>query len=442
MNWSAIAISIALLAANGFFVAGEFALTASRRSRLEQLSGQGNARARTALKSVRELSLMLAGAQLGITMASLGLGYVAEPAAASGIEALLGGLVEIPDALQHTIGLVIGLAIVVFLHMVVGEMAPKNVAIAEPERSALWLAIPFRAFVVIFRPFILLLNAVANGCLRLLGVEPVDEVEATHTTEDIGAMIAASAREGELDRFEQRLLSGAIVFSDLDAGSVMVPRTEMSALPITATPQDVERLSLETGHSRVPIYGRSPDNILGFFHTKDLLKISPHEHNEALPRRFIRQMLVVPESRKLHPLLFDMRDRRSHFALVIDEHGGTAGIVTIEDLIEELVGEIRDEHDDAELGIERLGAGRYLAPGALRLHEVSERIGLRLPEGDYDTLAGFLMDRLKRIPKRHDTIEFKDWRFEVRSVQRRRVVQVLVEAPAEDPARADGHRGG
>ena len=422
-------VAVVLLIANGFFVGAEFALTASRRSKLEQLGEGGSRSARVALASVHELSLMLAGAQLGITMASLGLGFVAEPAIAHLIEGGLDNLVELPAGLLHTISFVIALTIVVFFHMVIGEMAPKNIAIAEPEKSALVIALPFRVFVIVFRPFIHLLNMTANGLLRLMGVEPVDELRSSHSAQEIGSMIAQSAREGMLDRFEHRLLSGAIVFSDLDAASVMVPRTELNTVPITATPADIERLVLETGHSRFPVFGDSLDNMLGFFHSKDLLRIRPDALDLPLPRRFVRQMLIVPESKKLHPLLFEMRRDRRHFALVIDEHGGTAGVVTIEDLIEELVGEIRDEHDDAEFGIERLGGNRFLVPGSLRIHEAADLLGMSLPQGEYETVGGWLMDRLQRIPKRGDEMAHEGWSVTVRTMHRRRVVQLLIEGP-------------
>ncbi|MGH2752226.1 MAG: hemolysin family protein [Actinomycetota bacterium] len=425
-----------LLMANGFFVGAEFALTAARRTKLAQLEATGNTRAKVAMKSIRELSLMLAGAQLGITMMSLGLGYLAEPAVASVIERGLAGLVTIPDTILHTISFAVALTIVVFLHMVVGEMAPKNIAIAEPERSALAIAVPFRLFVIVFRPFIYLMNATANATLRLMRVEPVDELNPSHTAQELGAMIAESAREGMLASFEHKLLTGAIGFGELDAAAVMVPRTELTVIASSATPQEIERIVLETGHSRFPVYGESVDQILGFFHSKDLLKIPPEGRSRPLPPRFVRQMLIVPESRKLHPLLFDMRRQRRHFALVIDEHGGTAGVVTIEDLIEELVGEIRDEHDDAEFEVERLGEKSYLAPGSLRVHEVADAIGLELPPGDYETIAGFLMDRLQRIPQRRDEIVYNGWTIKVRSMQLRRVVQVLIEGgPSGDGRR-------
>lgn len=430
-----LVITVLLLLANGFFVGAEFALTAARRTRIEELALGGNARAKMAFKSIRELSFMLAGAQLGITMASLLLGFVAEPAIAHLIESGLESIVELPAGLLHSISFVIALAIVVFLHMVIGEMAPKNMAIAEPERSALWLAGPFRLFANVFRPFIYALNYIANIGVRMLGADPVDEMDSVHTPEEIQAMIAESARGGELGTFQRRLLTGAIGFSELDAAAVMVPRTEMIALPLSSTPADVEEVVLRTGHSRFPIFAGNTDHIIGFFHSKDLLKIDRKRREDPLSRRVLRQMLVVPESRKLHPLLLDMRRQRRHFGLVIDEHGGTSGILTIEDVLEELVGEIQDEYDIAERGIEIVGQDRYLIPGTLRIDEAAERLGLRLPEGEYETVAGFIMEKLGRIPRRRDAVEHGGWRLRVRTMQRRRVVQVLVEPREESGSR-------
>jgi CBS domain containing-hemolysin-like protein len=431
MNLRYLAASLLLLLANGFFVAVEFALIAARRTKLEELEAKGDLRARLAMASERELSFMLAGAQLGITAASLGLGYVAEPAVARGIESLL-GRIDMPQTLLHPVSFVVALTIVVFFHMVVGEMAPKNIAIAEPERSALWLALPARAYANVFRPFIHLLNALANSGLRLLGIEPRDEVIGSATAAELARMARESRRQGLLGRLEQRLLSGAAALGERDAGSVMVPRTEMTAVPITATPAEIERVVLESGHSRLPVYAGDLDHVVGFFHAKDLLRIAPEERDRPLPRRYIRRLLVVPEARKLYPLLFDMKRERTHLALVVDEHGGTAGVVTIEDLLEELVGEIRDEYDFSELGVEQLGEGRWLVPGTLRIDEAEELLGADLPEGDYETVAGLVMERLGRVPKRRDAVSVDGWIFRVRTMHRRRVVQLIVE-------RADPH---
>lgn len=435
MSPGLLAATVGLLLANGFFVAAEFALTAARRSRLEELASKGDPRARLALASAGELSMMLAGAQLGITMASLGLGYVAEPAIAHALEAALHGL-AVPEPVVRTGSYLVALAIVVFLHMVVGEMAPKNVAIAEPERSTLWIALPFRGFINLLRPFIVALNAAANATLRVFGVEPVDALERTPDPRDLAALIAESARAGKLDPHERRLLFRAVEMLDLDAAAVMVPRTDMVAAPVDATPAELERIVVELGHSRVPLYEGTPDNVVGFFHAKDLLRIPEEERERPLPRRFVRPLLVVPESRRLLDLLLDMRRRGVHFALVVDEHGGTAGVVSLEDVVEALVGELAEEPPGT--GIRPVGPSRWIVPGGTRLHELAEKLGLRLPEGDYETLAGFLMDRLQRIPRRRDVVELDGWRFRVRSMQRRRVVDVLVEGPPEGDGGARG----
>jgi len=419
--------SFLLLLANGFFVGAEFALIAARRSKIEQLAGEGDTRAKVALRSVRELSFMLAGAQLGITMASFGLGALAEPAIARYLEQALHSVVELPAGVLHSISFVIALTIVVFFHMVVGEMAPKNIAISKPEESALWIAVPFRLYANLFRPFLYLLNALANGGVRMLGVEPRDELESIHTTEEIGAMITESAKGGMIDKFEHLLLEGAVKFWERDAASVMVPRPDLVAIPVDVTPAKIEEIILDTGHSRLPVFAQDLDHVIGFFHAKDLLKVKESDYSRPLPRALIRQMLVVPESRQLHPLLLDMKRQRGHFALVLDEHGGTAGIVTLEDLVEELVGEIRDEYDAGELGIVHLDEGRICIPGTLRVDEAERFLDLELPEGDYETVAGYLMDRLGRIPKRGDTIKHADWTLRVTSMYRRRVEQIVLE---------------
>lgn len=426
MNWWSFVLAVLLLLANGFMVAAEFALIAARASKIEKLASSGHRRARMALASARDLSFMLSAAQLGITMASLGLGYVAEPAVAHVLEDGL-HLISVSPAVSHSIAFVIALVIVSFFHMVIGEMAPKNIAIAAPETSALWLAVPFRAYALVFRPFIWLFNVVANAGTRLVGVEPQDERSDVHTASEIGMIITESARGGLLDRFEHRLLAGAASFGERDAGSAMVPRTELVAVPTSTTPIEMEGVVVASGHTRIPVFDDDLDHILGFFHSKDLLKVPAKDYEREIPRDLIRPMLVVPESKKLHPLLFEMRRDRKHVALVVEEHGGTAGVITLEDLLEELVGEIRDEYDVTELGIERLGEGRYLIPGSLRIDEAGDRLDVELQEGEYETVAGFLMDQLGRIPRRRDVVIHGQWRLRVISMHRRRVVQVLLE---------------
>jgi magnesium and cobalt exporter, CNNM family len=432
MSTSYLVAALVLLLANGFFVGAEFALVAARRSRIEHMAGSSD-RADMTLKSLRELSLMLAGAQLGITMCSVGLGFVAEPAVAALLEDAIHTLVELPPTLLHTIAFVIAITIVTFLHMVVGEMAPKNIAITDPERTALWIAIPFRGFVNVFRPFVLMLNALANAGTRLFGVSPTEERREAATPEELGALIEESAREGLIEKPTHRLLSGAIEFGQRDAAAVMVPRPEMVAARLETTPAELEGIVRDSGHTRIPLYAEDLDHVVGFFHAKDLLRVGSGERERPLARALVRQMLVVPESRRIRPLLADMQRERKHCALVIDEHGGTSGMVTIEDVVEELVGEIQDEYDVRELGVEHLAPDRYLVPGTLRIDEAAQHLGVELPEGDYETVAGFLMDRLGRIPRRRDAVEHDGWRLRIRAMNRRRVVQVLIERSTGAP---------
>lgn len=441
MIWLLLLVTVVLIVVNGALVGAEFALTGARRAEVQRLAEEGDRRAHSALAAMAELPLMLAGAQLGVTMASLGLGYVAEPAFADLIEDLLGSVVEVPPGLMHSFSFLLGLGIVVFLHMVFGEMTPKNLTISAPEKSALWLAWPTRALVTALRPFVHLLNGLARLCLKALRIDPPEERAHSHDIQEIAMIIEQSARDGMLGEGERRLMSGVISFGERDAASVMVPRTELTAIPVTATPEDIEEVVQASGHTRLPVYDQNLDNVLGFLHSKDLLKLDPGDRHRPVSSSLIRKMMVVPESRKLRSLLAEMRRERQHLALVIDEHGGTAGVVTLEDVLEEVVGEIRDEHDASELGVEELGADRYLVPGGLRIDEANELIGVGLPAGEYDTVAGFLMDSLGRIPKRRDSVDVDAWRLRVRSMQRRRVVQVLIERISEPATRTAADAG-
>ena len=412
---------IVLLILNGFFVAAEFAFTASSR---HNLADQPTRRARAAVAAIDELSFTLAGAQLGITITSLLLGFVAEPAVAEIIESILGP-VPIPEQLLHSISFAIALSIVVFLHMVLGEMAPKNVAITDPERSSLVLSLPFRLFATVLRPVIWLLNSVANLGLRMFGIDPEDTAD-THTADDLASMITAGRREGVVEEFAHRLLTGAIDLGSLEATNVMVPRPDMVAAPTTTTYRDFERMFTEEGFSRVPVYAANLDDIRGFVHAKDLLRISPDDYDRPIPESMIRKALIVPESARVDRLLEDMRRQRNHLAIVIDEHGGTAGMVTMEDIVEEVVGEIRDEHDTEADGVRKLSANRWVVDASLRPAEVRRACGVALPEGEYDTVSGFVMERVGRIPEVGDRIVDELWTMRVRSMDGRRVESVEV----------------
>ena len=421
MNWAAVIWMVLLLLANGFFVAAEFAYITARRNLLEQSRTRS---ADVAINLNRQLSLSLAAAQLGITMASLVLGFVAEPAVAHGLETLFGAT-GMSDNVVRAVSLILALLIVVFLHMVIGEMAPKNFAITNPERSAITLALPFQAFIVVFRPLIALLNGAANGVLRMFGVAPADALAVGHSAEDLAVIIGTGRKEGVIEDFAHRLLSGAIVFGDLDASAVMVPRPDVKTAPAIATVSEVRELMLATGHSRIPIIGEDIDDVIGFVHVKDLIAASEEEQEQALAAPSIREALGVPETAPLRSVLAEMRRARSHLAVVVDEHGGTAGIITLEDIAEELVGEIADEHDTREERLSFDTSGRLVAAGTVRPDELS-RLGVRLPEGEYETIGGLVMDRLGRLPQAGDVIEDGNWRVEVLSTDGRRVGEVEI----------------
>jgi CBS domain containing-hemolysin-like protein len=419
MNWTPLFWMVALLLANGFFVAAEFAYITARRNVLELTAGRS---ARIAVGLNRDLSLTLTASQLGITMASLALGAVSEPAVASILESAL-GFIPIPEAVIHGIALFIALLIVVFLHMVIGEMAPKNIAISGPEASAIRLALPFRGFVLVFRPLLVALNAFANGVLRLFRVKPADALDIGHSAEDLAVIIAAGQQEGVIEDFTHRLLTGAIIFSDLDASEVMIPRPDVVAVASATPVSAIEDLMKTTGHSRIPIHDGDLDNVIGFVHVKDLMGVDDEQRDEVIVPDHVRSALFVPESAHIRAVLDEMRRTRIHFAIVVDEHGSTAGIITMEDIAEELVGEIRDEHDRRERKLVMSETGAIVADASVRPDQLVQ-YGVHLPEGDYETIGGLIMDRLGRLPLEGDVVEEGGWMLRVAKTDGRRVRDV------------------
>ena len=420
---------VALIAANGFFVAAEFAFVATRQSRIDELAREGAKSARVLQRSVRNLSFALAGAQFGITIASLLLGFVAEPVVSELIVSAIGGVVTIPNDVLHAISFIAALAIVVFLHMVFGEMAPKNFAITEPDRTALTLAIPFRIFTSIFSVVITGLNAAANVGVRLLGVDPADMTRSVHSSEEITAMLRESRQVGAIVELEDRMLRGALSFRERDAGEVMTPRTDMAACDLFTTPDEIESVIRETGFSRIPIYQGDPDDVIGFVHAKDLFDIDDDARSNSIARSLVRDPWVVPEHATLLPILADMRRERRQFAIVVDEHGATAGVLTLEDILEELVGEIRDEYDLPDSKLQRLSPTRFLADGAIRPDELVDSLSLDLPDGEYDTLAGFLLFEFGDIPTVGQMLRYRGWSMCVREMDGHRIARVELVSP-------------
>jgi CBS domain containing-hemolysin-like protein len=336
----AITIAVVLLAGNAFFVGAEFALISARRSQIEPLAEAGSRRAVVTLGAMENVSLMMACAQLGITACSLGLGAVGEPAVASVLEGPL-ETAGVPGWLLHPLAFSVALGIVVFLHMVLGEMVPKNIAIAGPERSALALGPPLAAVARILRPVIVTLNGVGNAVLRLAGVEPKDEVASAFTADEVASLVAESRQEGLLDDAEHELVSGALAFAGRTVSSVLVPMGSLTVLPLGASPADIQDATARTGFSRFPLAG--PDGALaGYLHVKDVLDDDPATRDRPVPPEALRPLATVTGQESLEAALDAMRDRGAHLARVVGADGEAEGVVTLEDVLEELVGEVRD----------------------------------------------------------------------------------------------------
>ncbi len=336
-----------MLGANAFFVAAEFALVAARAVRLEAAASDGDRRSGIALAAVRDLQTQLAGAQFGITMASLVLGYVAEPAIAHLIEPVIERVVEVPSGVLHTISFAVALFVVTTLHVVVGEMVPKNMAIAEPEASARLLAPAMRIYGAVFRPVIASLNFVGNRIVRLMGINPVDEINTALTINEFRTLLAGAREEGVIEPTEHELLSGALEFRAQSVGSVMVPADRLVSVPRGASAARLEDVVAATGHTRIPMWGSEPDDVLGFVHAKDLIRMPEEACDDPLPLELVRRMRVVGPDMAGRDLLLDMRRSRVHMALVRSDTGRMLGVVTLEDILEGLVGDIFDETDDS-----------------------------------------------------------------------------------------------
>lgn len=394
---------LVLILANGYFVAEEFAYVAARRSRLEQAAATGDRRAARAVDVNRRLSFMLSGAQLGITATSLIAGFIAGPTVGRALEPLLLSL-GLGGEAGEGLSLTLAFLLVTGTQMVLGELAPKNLAIARPERVAIALARSTTWYLAIAGPLIRLFDGSANRLLSAFGVEAVEELSGATSAEDLQRIIDVSSQEGTLAPAQAALLGRALEFRALRTADAMVPRPRVVAVKGEATGADLRRLATASGHSRFPVVGAGLDDVLGVVQAKDLLGIPLDERDVVPVRRLLQPALAVPDSARLGPLLADMRRAQRTLAVVIDEFGGTAGIITLEDIVEELIGSIQDEYDPAEPAVQRLAAGDYLVPGSLRMDEIVRETGIGLPEGDWDTLGGLVMAELGRVPAAGDTV--------------------------------------
>lgn len=400
-------------------------------ARIEHLADEGDRRARSTLLAVRTLSFQLSGAQLGITVTSLIVGFIAEPT----IGEVLAPAVEatgVPATTAHAVSIALALALATSLEMVIGELVPKNLAIAEPLSVAFKVATPLRAFNRTLRWLILFLNSAANWTVRRLGIEPREELTRVRSLEELQMMVRSSRAEGFLPEEDASLLVRSLAFGDKAAADALVPRTSIIALRQDQTLADMATLALESGHSRFPVYGSDLDEIAGVAHVKDAYA-TPFEERATRPvASAMRTAMFVPESRALGSLLVQMRKEGQHLAVVVDEYGGTAGVITLEDLLEEIVGDIEDEHDPSkrEAQLTKPPSGVFVLSGMLHPDQVRDQTGFEMPEGPYETLAGFVLTLLNRVPDQGDHTIYEGWELKVTQMDGRRIAQVLMVAPS------------
>lgn len=429
---------VALIAANGYFVAVEFAFVAARRSRFQEQSALGDRKATRAIAVHKRLSFMLSGAQLGITVTTLVLGFVAEPAIAGAIEPLLEA-VGIPESATFGISLAIALVLATMGQMVFGELAPKNLAIAKPEPIARALAPSTWIFMRVASPLIRLFDGSANRLLRLVGVEPIDELHAAVSTEELDLIVDSSAESGHLSLLQATLLERAIDFADLEASDAMVPWNRTVTIDASASAADLRDLMAST-HSRFPVLD-DDGQALGIVHAKDLLAVDRSSYDSVQVTSMFHELLAVPEAAGLNVVLTELREHSTEMAIVIDEYGGPAGVVTLEDIVEELVGEIEDEHDPNAPGSHiELYPGVWLVAATVRPDEIERITGLELPDGEYDTVAGLVLDRLERMAEVGDKVVVDGVKIEVLEVDGFAISQVQLQVdPAGLPDADAGH---
>jgi len=429
---------VVLVLINAYFVAAEFALVRARRTRLEAMARGGDRLARKALNATGQLPNLLSASQLGITVASLAIGALAEEAFGGWLEHLLKG-VPLPISVAVRTGAIasVAIGIVTFMHVVFGELAPKRMALSHPEAFARWLSAPLVVFEKVVRPFTATLNWSANGILRILGETTMHAEEGVHSPDELRLLVEQSEESGALDTTDASMIEGVFEFSEKNARKVMTPRTEIDAIPHDANLADVLAIVEESGRSRYPVYEENIDNIVGLILTRDLIPVLQHRPATFSPMTVMRPIHVVPGSREVEEVLADFKKLKEHMAVVLDEYGGTAGVVTMEDLLEEIVGEILDEYDESPDLPSRENADTVIVPGATDISELNSRFGLSVPEESYTTIGGFVFGKLGRLPQVGDRVTAGNAVFIVREMDHRRIDSLAVDLHSAGDRRRD-----
>jgi len=437
LNSFQLLFALFLVLLNGLFVAAEFAFVKIRATQVDRLVREGRASAGIVKTATRKLDAYLSVCQLGITIASLGLGWIGEPAFAHILEPLF-ALLNIPESVAGPIAFAVAFGTITFLHVVFGELAPKSLAIARAEGTSLFVAPFMRFFYYLFLPGIYVFNGTANLVVRLFGVPPARETEETHSEEELRMILAQSARQGVLEEDEEARLKGVFDLEDTIAREIMVPRPDVVAFPAGITLKDLVSVASAGHYTRYPVHEPdSPDRVIGAVHVKDVLRAVESEGGieaDVTARDLMRDVLIVPENRRIDDILTDFQKQEIQMAIVIDEWGSFEGLITIEDIIEEIVGEIRDEFDEEEPAVRRLPNGAYSVDGRIPIGVVNEALGSEFESEDFDTIGGLVLGRLGRVPEVGDEVRADGHVLRVDEVDGPRVAQVVVrEAPEESP---------
>jgi CBS domain containing-hemolysin-like protein len=428
-SWLSIALKIfsviVLVFINGFFVAAEFAFVGVRRSRVEALAEEGNKSAKRLLGLLDNLNAYLSASQLGITLASLGLGALGEPV----VEAILGdALNSLPESMRHFVSYGIAFAIVTTLHIVLGEQAPKLVGLSIAEKVAMATALPMQIFYKIFKPFIHVLDWASAKTVNLFGFHATSEHASIYTEEEIRQLIKVSEESGHLNKEERRLINQVFEFSETTVKEAMIPRTEIVGIQATSTLEEIALAFHQHGYSRLPVYRGSLDEIAGVIHSKDVMSYLLRPKSFRL-EKVLQKPIYIVDTARLDDVLRQMQRGKAHFGFVVDEHGGVEGIITLEDLLEEIVGDISDEHDEeVNEQIKPEPDGSFTLDGNLAVRDLNRRLSLNLPVSEgYTTVAGFLMSESGQILNEGETVAFNGHIFQIKKVDKRRILKVRME---------------
>lgn len=424
-----IFIILFLLFVNAFFVAAEFSLVKVRKTRLEQLCNEGNSNAKKALKLVNDVNRMLAAAQLGVTIASIALGWVAESTIVQIIEPVINIFAHSAVRMSaHIIAVPISFILVTYFHVLLGEQLPKCISLRHPETLSLLIATPMDMFITLFKPFVWLLEVSGNKILAACHANSED-ASLVHSTEELDMLVDASYNEGVLNETEAEMLHNMFKFSDLMAKQVMIPRTDMVCIPNDISYEELTKETLGNQYTRYPVYEDNIDKILGFIHVKDLYTLAMTKDTFSI-NKLIRPLILIPETMTLDNLIIEFKKRHCQIAVVIDEFGGTSGLITLEDVLEEIIGDVQDEFDeDAEADIKEIGENTYLANAMMRIDEFVEFFGLKesqFEEDDVDTIAGLVVKLLGRIAEVGDSVSFNGLTFTVKEVDGARITKLQV----------------